>query len=457
MSQQNKAGFKAQSAAILPNNTNEDIAPIDLRTMDIDTADSVAFLNDVASITGDWTFSVVVKGITPVADEDLATKKYVDDNAGVGAGDVTGPVSSIDNNIVVFDGATGKVIKNGTGVSVSQTGDFSSVGNIEFSTATKTIGNIQNGNLLDKSISQTVDGGWTFSDNITTIAPVADLHAATKKYVDDNIGGGDVSVSGTPSNNQLAIWTNSNTIEGDSNLTWDGATFSIGGALSLNSLVVDNIVLDGNDISTSSGDLTLNPSGDFLIQSGNASFVGEVFIITTGAASKLSIGDDVTDANASITTKAARTGNDNNILQLVGNNFGTQVANIRYKRGTQNDEGYIDFRTKVTGQSISTSLTIAPSGDSTFTGDVTADDFILSSDVRLKEDIEQLGYGYIKFKRKGDERVHIGTTAQHAKELYPETVTEDKDGYMKVSYFDFLCAEVARLSKELDEIKNVST
>ena len=41
-------------------------------------------------------------------------------------------------------------------------------------------------------------------------------------------GGGDVAVSGTPANNQLAVWTAADTIEGDSDLTWDGSDMTIG-------------------------------------------------------------------------------------------------------------------------------------------------------------------------------------------------------------------------------------
>jgi len=40
---------------------------------------------------------------------------------------------------------------------------------------------------------------------------------------------GTVDTSGTPANNQLAIFTDSDTIEGDSDLTWDGSTFTITG------------------------------------------------------------------------------------------------------------------------------------------------------------------------------------------------------------------------------------
>ncbi|QDP52687.1 MAG: hypothetical protein GOVbin3171_48 [Prokaryotic dsDNA virus sp.] len=40
-------------------------------------------------------------------------------------------------------------------------------------------------------------------------------------------GGGNVSNTGTPVNNQLAIWTNATTIEGDADLTYNGTTFDI--------------------------------------------------------------------------------------------------------------------------------------------------------------------------------------------------------------------------------------
>ncbi len=51
---------------------------------------------------------------TPVNDEDIVNKKYVDDNIGGGSGDVTGPASSTDNAAARFDGTTGKVIQNST-------------------------------------------------------------------------------------------------------------------------------------------------------------------------------------------------------------------------------------------------------------------------------------------------------------------------------------------------------
>ena len=70
---------------------------------------------------------------------------------GGGSGDVTGPGSSNDNRIVVFDGATGKIIKEPS---------------TDISAGTQKITNV--------------------------VDPTADQDAATKKYVDDNAGTGDV-------------------------------------------------------------------------------------------------------------------------------------------------------------------------------------------------------------------------------------------------------------------------
>jgi len=45
---------------------------------------------------------------------------------------------------------------------------------------------------------------------------------------------GVVSPTGTPVNNQLAVWTTATVIEGNANLTWDGAVLAIGGTDAIN-------------------------------------------------------------------------------------------------------------------------------------------------------------------------------------------------------------------------------
>ena len=59
--------------------------------------------------------------------------------------------------------------------------------------------------------------------NITALEVQGRVNAA---WVNLGVGsGGFVDVSGTPANNQLAVWTDADTLEGDANLTWDGSIF----------------------------------------------------------------------------------------------------------------------------------------------------------------------------------------------------------------------------------------
>ena len=73
-------------------------------------------------------------------------------------------------------------------------------------------------------------------------------------------GGGNVSNVATPLDNQIAVWTGTTTIEGTANLTFDDST----GALAVTgSAAVDNVTIDGNDISTTdtNGNLTITTNG----------------------------------------------------------------------------------------------------------------------------------------------------------------------------------------------------
>jgi hypothetical protein len=52
--------------------------------------------------------------------------------------------------------------------------------------------------------------------------------------IDSKVWAGDlVDYTGTPANNQVAIWTDTDTLEGDANLTWNGSTLDVAGALTV--------------------------------------------------------------------------------------------------------------------------------------------------------------------------------------------------------------------------------
>ena len=76
--------------------------------------------------------------------------------------------------------------------------------------------------------------------------------------------GGDVFKVGTPSNNELGVWTGDGTIEGDSNLTWSGSILDINGdtIVSGNSIINDSLSVGPNASNPSSHDVEIGNNYD---------------------------------------------------------------------------------------------------------------------------------------------------------------------------------------------------
>lgn len=93
--------------------------------------------------------------------------------------------------------------------------------------------------ITNRAITNTTANNWqVFYSNgsgvVSEIALGADgtvltsTGANTAPQFEAAAGGGNVSNTGTPLNNQLAVWTDATTVEGDANLTWDGTTLATG-------------------------------------------------------------------------------------------------------------------------------------------------------------------------------------------------------------------------------------
>jgi hypothetical protein len=76
--------------------------------------------------------------------------------------------------------------------------------------------------------NNSVTNTQTAGNNSTRIATTAFVTAAVAAA-----GGGDVSKAGTPVDNQLAVWTGANTIEGTTNLTYDGTDLDVDGTVNI--------------------------------------------------------------------------------------------------------------------------------------------------------------------------------------------------------------------------------
>jgi hypothetical protein len=136
------------------------------------------------------------------------------DGSWSGLGDVNGPVSSTDLAIPKFTGTGGKTLVN-TGVTINASNDIITGGDITVTDASV------KGNLTSlTSVSTTFNGvALETGGTATTYLSAGGTYTTPT--------GGDVSKTGTPGNNQLAVWTDSTTIEGGSEMTFNGTTFKI--------------------------------------------------------------------------------------------------------------------------------------------------------------------------------------------------------------------------------------
>jgi len=86
---------------------------------------------------------------------------------------------------------------------------------------------------------------------------------------------------------------------------------------------------------------------------------------------------------------------------------------------------------------------------------LTAQNFILTSDARLKSDIDDIEYrgdvAWRQFKLGGNLR--YGVIAQEVEEIYPELVYTDEKGYKSVSYIDILVSENAKLRDRVESLE----
>jgi len=98
-------------------------------------------------------------------------------------------------------------------------------------------------------------------------------------------------------------------------------------------------------------------------------------------------------------------------------------------------------------------------GNGRFTSTVTATNFILSSDERLKENVEKVCNNKVKADwktfelktEKGQRR--YGVIAQELEKTNPEFVREDSQGFKSVAYIDLLIAKIAELEARLEKLE----
>ncbi|HEA22741.1 hypothetical protein LCGC14_1114220 [marine sediment metagenome] len=128
-----------------------------------------------------------------------------------------------------------------------------------------------------------------------------------------------------------------------------------------------------------------------------------------------------------------------------------------YKEST-NTTG-LKFYTELGFNSEYERLKIRPNGDAYFSDNVYADNFILNSDRRLKDNIEPLSgnydFNFVSYHMKNSTQKRIGVIAQEVEKTNPEFVRKDEDGNMSVAYIDLLCAKVADQEKRIQGLETI--
>ncbi|MEL4307437.1 tail fiber domain-containing protein [Joostella sp. CR20] len=147
----------------------------------------------------------------------------------------------------------------------------------------------------------------------------------------------------------------------------------------------------------------------------------------------------------------------------VANGLIFQLSNnqqFQFRNSLSSTIAYIDHQGAMTATSFSgsgASLTgvLKTSGNQTLSGTLTASNFIISSDRRLKENIQPLGNGYYTYNLKSDPNKtrRYGLIAQQLERSNPELVRTDENGYKSVAYIDFLIKKIAELEKRIEVLE----
>ena len=165
--------------------------------------------------------------------------------------------------------------------------------------------------------------------------------------------------------------------------------------------------------------------GDILNVNGNT-----IWNYAGGERCKLTVGSTTSSSSllirGSLNIKGTATGNDNASINADGLGTFTQIACSVFNNAA------------------------------TFNGDVTASDFVIPSDERLKSDIKKIPKALDKVKQLSgytytiNEKPSVGVIAQEVLKILPETIATRDDGYYAVSYHGLIGLLIEAV-KELSE------
>jgi hypothetical protein len=388
----------------------------------------------------------IVNVVDPAADQDAATKKYVD---GKTAGLTTGTTSPInptvgatyynttDKTFYVYDGTSWIPVDNKLPNGQLYVGDASN----------KAVATLKNTIPLSGFAAAAADIDLGTHKIINVVDPAADQDAATKKYVDNLLATINSTLS-LPQGNMLvgdASGKAASTAKSAITLSGFGdAQANVSMGTGSNNYKIINVA---------------NPTGDQ--DAATKKYVdGKTAGVTTGT--NPPPGTIVGSTYYNTTDKTLYVYDGTGWIPAVpGDNLGNHTAtqNIKMVTYAINSDG-------VDGKG----LTFETAGNAVFAQDVTVKgNFYTPSDRRLKTNIETLGNALqginsmrgVRFEYKDQRRYakgpKIGVIAQELMKVYPEMVTKGADGFFKVDYTQLtgvLIQAVKEQQQEINQLKD---
>ena len=178
----------------------------------------------------------------------------------------------------------------------------------------------------------------------TPLGLTSSIHAITASYAHNaGGGGGAIDISGTPVNNQIAIWTDADTLEGDSELTYDGTTLNVAGIVYASGQITSSGAITGSGLQVTN----ISASGTSHIFGGSDSTVLTVKHPQTGSLMEVKATAD----SGSIALSGSLYLQNNTAIPAVSSSklynndghlyFDTQLVGGYHLSGSSNADGYL--------------------------------------------------------------------------------------------------------------------